>query len=145
MIERIDVVPGNCSGTKWVVVNDDRKHPLTKYCVNYQETMDAMLAVHVAMAEQWANSPTRKSAIVERGDDAPRKPSISPDLMFTEVLTRAGASMDTDQASVGVGMDAETLTLKDGRIVRMTMKVEVFLDQGALDAYDDATHGNGGY
>ncbi len=129
---RIDVVPGNCLGTKWVVVNDDRKHTLTKYCVNRQEVMDAMLAIHVAMAEQLADAPTRKSAIID------------PAMMYAEAMTEANTRFAANQCPLSTGTVTEVTKLRDGRVVRVAMMVELFVDQDAIDTYDDDTYGNGG-
>ena len=44
-----------------------------------------------------------------------------------------------------VGLIGKETTLRDGRVIRATMTVELFPDQDAMHTYDDDTHGNGGY
>ncbi len=136
MIERIDCVPGGFPGTYFITVNDDPEHPMSTSCANLEDALHAVADINAAIAEQWAAAPTRKLAIVE--------PAIDPVMMYAEAMTEANTRFAANQCPLSTGTVTEVRKLKDGRVVRVAMMVELFVDQDALDTYDDDTYGNGG-
>ena len=68
MITRIDIEPASFHGAYWVTVNDDPEHPLSQGCANLETAMIVMAEINADIAEQWANAPARRSAILKEGD-----------------------------------------------------------------------------